>query len=291
MLASFLPILLPLGAAMAGAGGAGLIGLLMGRNAGGARIAGMGIGLGLATGWLVKRGWPIGAFSALDWAVLMTLAAAPMGVLMDFLSPRRSVQTLGLGAWLVCLAGLLVVASETGALSLSPLWLHRSWVLPVIAGLMALGWVIVLLRLDRHRGTSALGTLLAFAAALTLAAVAWVIDAWMACHLSLSLAAALVGWLIWNTLGGFPFAATAVITTAAGLGALGGAMALQTPAALPGVLMALLCLLADGTAARLPLPGGRPGKVLRPIATWILALIPLPAAVALTLVAAGMPAG
>ncbi|MCF8479130.1 MAG: hypothetical protein K9H25_01745 [Rhodospirillum sp.] len=277
-----LPYLIPLGLAMAGVGASILAGALTGHRAGGERLAGVGIGLGTVAGWLWIR-WLPQTIQPLDWAIFGAFAAALVGMLVDGLDPKPRVALTASALAAVALAWgvAVVIASATG---LGPTQALIAW------GLGGLYWLALLWRMARRGGDPTAGLAGLVGLYLGLAGVAWAVDAWVARDLALAALCALSGWLVWTLLARIPFSQTARLAASGLAVCLGMGLALTEPAALPGLAVVALVPLADGTAARIPLPKGRMGSLLRPLVVGGLALLPLPIAVAMALVSAGMPA-
>ncbi|GEO80336.1 hypothetical protein [Pararhodospirillum oryzae] len=168
----------------------------------------------------------------------------------------------------------------------------------VLASALVLGaaWLGLPWRLDQisRRGPPAAAGLPA--TALGVALVAWVIDRPDFVAPALSLAGALGGWFAASRVrppapGPARGPDPATVTGVAVLVPLAGALALDSPPALAGVLVAALALFADAPAARLPRPGGGAGRVLEPVLALATALAPVAIAGAMTVVVAGMPPG
>ncbi|ABC24381.1 hypothetical protein F11_18360 [Rhodospirillum rubrum F11] len=279
MSVSLLPSLLPFALAVAGAGLAGLVGRLLGRAELGDRLAGLGIVLGLGAGWLWLGGPAVPTIAA-DWAIAAGALATAGGVVADALRLGRGPRLLALGLGAVAGGWVMAVAGGVAAGLSAPTAL-LAW------GLTAAAWIGVLLRLE-GRGASAPVAVLA--AALGLGGVAWALDNAPVMGLAPVLICALLGWVLWSGLRRLAFSATACAASAGFTVALATAMALDMPGALPALAVGGLCLFADGTAARLVPPRRRKVPRHRLLVHAGLSLAPLPIALALALIAAGMPA-
>jgi hypothetical protein len=268
---------------MTGVGASVLAGSLSGHRAGGERLAGTGIILGTAAGWLWTRGVP-NALTPMDWAVAAGVGATLVGALLDGLGARRAVA-LGLSI-LAAVALTWGLAVGGGAIAdLGPTRGLIAW------GVWGLYWPVLLARQGRR--TADRGASLAGLAGLMagVVGVAWAVDAWVARDLTLAALCALGGWTIWTLLARIPFSHTAQLGASGLAVCLAMGLSLTEPAALAGLAVAALAPFAEGTAARLPLPKGRPEALLRPLVHLLFALLPLPLAVAMALVSAGMPVG
>jgi hypothetical protein len=277
-----LPYLIPLGLAMTGVGASILAGALTGHRTGGERLAGVGIALGTLAGWLWIR-WVPQVLLPMDWAVIGAVAAAAVGMAIDGINPRPRIALAAsaLGAVALAWGVAVTIASATG---LGPAMALLAW------GLAALYWLTLLWRMAHREGNHANDLAGLVGLYLGLTGVAWAVDAWVARDLSLAALCALAGWMIWTALAKIPFSQTARLSASGLAVCLGMGLALTEPAALPGLAVVALVPLADGTAARVPLPKGQLGDLLRPLVVGMLALVPLPIAVAMALVSAGMPA-
>ncbi|WP_413204566.1 hypothetical protein [Rhodospirillum sp. A1_3_36] len=281
MLPLLLPYLIPLGLAMTGVGASILAGALTGHRMGGERLAGVGIALGTLAGWLWIR-WLPQVLLPLDWAVLGAALAAAVGMAIDGVNPKPKIALAAsaLGAVALTWGVAVTIASAT---ELGPMMALLAW------GLAALYWLTLLWRMAHRKGDHVNDLAGLVGLFLGLVGVAWAVDAWVARDLSLAALCALAGWMIWMALAKVPFSQTARLSASGLAVCLGMGLALTEPAALPGLAVVALVPLADGTAARVPLPKGRLGLFLRPVVVGVFALMPLPIAVAMALVSAGMP--
>lgn len=238
----------------------------------GARLMGVGLGVGFLGWWVWARGIdPMGALTPLGVVPLVTLAGVAVGAGVNVALEQRRAAAWGvagafglLGVW--GMSGLPVGALASGE---------------VVARLVALGVLMAVvlggLGVARTRAPSSPALLLAVACA-GLGGVAAAAESAGIASAALALSVAVLGVLPW--LPAAPGAPGWIVTLAGGgtFVALAGALAATTPGMIAPLAVLGLVFLAERTAARLPVGSARTAMFLRPL--WLAAVAALPAGLA-----------
>lgn len=258
-----------------------LVGLVM-RLAGGPGRGALLAGVGIPVGWLVSYALTFGLPPFLPPAALpklahVGLAAAVLGFLLDTRPVKR---TTALTVAVLGLAGVLVW------LAWSPLMR-----MPVSTGIALAGcWVlggIALFRLSQVAEDGAIAAAKLLAAGFGLALVVTLTGSASYGQMAGGMAAAIAGyfllaWLAFSS----PFGAAALFggVVLMALAALAFLFGNANPIALA---LLVLCFFGDPLAARLRFGSGRVAKLLVPVMHGLVALLPVAAAIAVSLLLGG----
>ncbi|WP_404380348.1 hypothetical protein [Caenispirillum salinarum] len=251
----------------------------------GARLMGVGLGVGFLGWWLWANGVePLGRLTPLGTAPLVTLAGLAAGAAVNAWAAARRTA-----AWAV--AAVFAVLS-LWALAGLPVSMQALAAAALPAAGLALLFAVVLggLGTARERAPWAPALLLAVACA-GLGATASALGAGGVSAAALALAVAVLGVLPW--LPAAPGAPGWIVTLSGGgtFVALAAALLAETPGAAGALAVLALVFLAEPTAARLPAGGPRTALLARP--GWLVLVAALPAGLAglLAQVAAKMVSG
>jgi hypothetical protein len=246
---------------------------LAGGSSRGRLIAGAAVSIGFLAAYVAISGVPAFPPRASSQKLFYLVpAAVVIGLALDLLGPGRRASgvtilaALGLGiAWLA--------------------WPKLRTADPVAVVTVALVWIaagVPLIRLHAIRGSGSDGAVLLFAAALGLAAIAFLSRTASYAQLGAAFAAATGGFLLWNwPVVRFPFGAAAVLGAGGAFMAMAANIFFYTKASPISMLCLFPVFFVDLVADRLPLPRVLAGQPLRPFVLLAFASIPLGAAVAI----------
>ncbi|MSO99173.1 MAG: hypothetical protein EXR11_13315 [Rhodospirillaceae bacterium] len=246
MLKPYLPVLISFGLAL-------LIGAsirLAGGPERGARLAALGLVLGILAGLSAIAGFSWSAAGPFNRIGHIVVGAAVVGVLLDTLKPGPLLRwgllaafALGCG-WASAIDGLFVKA-------IPPLWQ-----LGLAAGLSALllGFIVRLGIITSHKPTALTVAAVLAAGLAVLAAIAGDQVLMLA---ALAVTAAIIALSVVSGFLVIDIANVAVVPMAAAIVALAWAFSQREPDAAMGLAVLALALFAERTARRVPMPGGR----------------------------------
>ncbi len=259
------------------AAAAGLVRLVGGPGRGSA-AAGLGIACGALAGWLLLRGIP-------------ALPPRGLAAYTPYVAGIGAVAgVLGLAFGRTMMLTLIVASALAAAWFFLGRPIAPSWPLALEAGLLLCAWLVVLLRLESRPAKEPVAAVMLMMLACGIAAASWFDGDIGNARLSLSVAAAALGFLAWNWFGGLPFLAPALLGGSGAVLALATAQALSDRTMAAALAVLLLIPFADGTANRLPSGSGLARKILQPLLLALVCLLPVGLAATVAYVTAQMPA-
>jgi len=242
-------------------------------------LAGAAVAIGFLAAYLSIVGLPPWPPRASDQKLAYAVSAGVvLGLVLDSVRVPRLVH------WLAVVAGAAAVLAWIGWPRLRAGELEMT--LRVAA--LWLGGAVALLRLHRQRLQGAQAGAMLLVVSAGAAPVAFYGASLSLAQFAGALAAAAGGFLLWSwPLSHYRFGSAGVLGAGSALLTVLGIMGLYTQASPAALALLLPAFFADALSARVPLPAGTLGSLLRPIVLALFCAVPVAAAIAVAYIAAG----